>query len=144
MPSLDDVDLAKLTVRLTQDHREGKQMFRLMVFNVLAHNRDDHAKQFSFLMDRTGAWTLAPPYDLTFAPGIAGEHTTSVMGERKAPTAAHMHKVADAAGLARQVADRIVEQTREAFRRWPEIAAAGGVTDSTTAEIGRVIGAGAT
>ncbi len=144
MPSLDYVDLAKLTVRLTQDHREGEQMFRLMAFNVLAQNRDDHAKQFSFLMDRTGAWTLAPAYDLTFAPGIAGEHTTSVAGEGKAPTLAHMHKVADAAGLARQVADRIVEQTREAVRRWPETAAAAGVTEATAAEIGRVVGAGAT
>ncbi len=139
MPSLDYVDLAKLTVRLTQDHREGEQMFRLMAFNVLAHNRDDHAKQFSFLMDRTGVWTLAPAYDLTFAHGVAGEHTTSVAGEGKTPTLAHMHKVADAAGLARQVADRILEQTREAVRRWPEIAAEAGVTEDTSAEIGSVI-----
>lgn len=114
-------------------------MFRLMAFNVLAHNRDDHAKQFSFLMDRAGAWTLALAYELTFAPGIAGEQTTSVAGEGKAPTLAHIHKVADAAGLARQVADRIVEQTREAIRRWPDIAAEAGVTEATSAEIARVI-----
>ena len=53
-------------------------MFRRMVFNVICVNKDDHAKNFSFLCDN-GKWTLAPAYDITYSPeGIRGEHATSV------------------------------------------------------------------
>jgi serine/threonine-protein kinase HipA len=60
-------------------------MYRLAVFNVLAHNRDDHAKNFSFLMDENGEWKLAPGYDLTFSSGPRGEQSTMVMGEGRNP-----------------------------------------------------------
>lgn len=43
------------------------EAFRRMVFNVLAHNVDDHAKNFSFVMNQKGQWSLAPAYDLTFS-----------------------------------------------------------------------------
>lgn len=42
------------------------QLFRQMVFNVVTSNRDDHTKNFSFLMDENGSWSLSPAYDLTF------------------------------------------------------------------------------
>jgi serine/threonine-protein kinase HipA len=42
------------------------------VFNVLAHNRDDHSKNFSYLMDKDGQWKLSPAYDLTFSSGSRG------------------------------------------------------------------------
>jgi serine/threonine-protein kinase HipA len=135
MPSLDYVDLAKLAVRLTQDHSEGEQLFRLMAFNVLAHNRDDHAKQFSFLMNRAGAWSMAPAYDLTFSHGIAGEHTTSIAGEGKAPQLAHMLKVADAAGLKHAKAEDIVAQVRQVVAMWRKFAGDAGVSTRTTATI---------
>jgi len=139
MPSLDYVDLAKIAVRLTRDHRQGEQLFRLMAFNVLAHNRDDHAKQFSFLMDRTGAWSVAPAYDLTFSQGMGGEHTTSVAGEGRAPRREQMMKVADAAGLRPSVADEIVEQIRACVARWSEFAGDAGVTAKTAAMIDGVL-----
>jgi serine/threonine-protein kinase HipA len=47
-PSLDYEDLLSLTSYLTKDIREVEKMFRLAVFNVMAHNQDDHAKNFSF------------------------------------------------------------------------------------------------
>lgn len=55
------------------------KMFRLAAFNVLAHNRDDHAKNFTFLMDSNGLWRLSPAYDLIFSSGPRGEQ--SMMGE---------------------------------------------------------------
>ena len=67
VPSLDYEDLLNLTGALTKDIREVEKMYRLAVFNVLAHNRDDHAKNFSFLMDEKGEWKFAPAYDLTFS-----------------------------------------------------------------------------
>ena len=80
MPSLDYRDLIALTRSVTRDRREGRAMFVLAAFNVLARNRDDHARQFTFLMSRDGRWQLAPAYDLTFASGLGGEHCTSVLG----------------------------------------------------------------
>ena len=68
-PSLDYDDLIGLSSIMTRDIRECEKMFRYAVFNVLAHNRDDHAKNFSFLMDSQGQWKLSPAYDLTFSSG---------------------------------------------------------------------------
>lgn len=74
-------NLLNLTGYLTQSSEEVEQMFRLMVFNVLCDNKDDHVKNFSF-MYHTNHWTLAPAYDLTPCPdGYLGEHPISVCGK---------------------------------------------------------------
>ena len=65
-------------------------MFVRAVFNVLAHNRDDHARKFSFIMERDGTWGLSPAYDLTYSQGPGGEHSTSVLGHGKATTREHL------------------------------------------------------
>ena len=76
--SIDYVNLLALTGYLTQDPAQVEQMFRRMVFNVVCDNKDDHAKNFSFLCEN-GKWSLAPAYDITYSPeGTGGEHTTSV------------------------------------------------------------------
>ena len=76
--SIDYVNLLALTGYLTQDPVQVEQMFRRMVFNVVCANKDDHAKNFSFLCEN-GKWTLAPAYDITYFPeGTRGEHATSV------------------------------------------------------------------
>lgn len=76
--SIDYVNLLALTGYLTQDPAQVEQMFRRMVFNIVCVNKDDHAKNFSFLCEN-GKWTLAPAYDITYSPdGTRGEHATSV------------------------------------------------------------------
>lgn len=78
LPKLDYKTLLHLTGFLTQDSKEVEEMFRRMVFNVLTDNKDDHAKNFSFIC-REGKWSLAPAYDLTLCKtGYHGEHATSV------------------------------------------------------------------
>lgn len=77
--SIDYSNLLALTGYLTQDPAQVEQMFRRMVFNIICINKDDHAKNFSFLCDN-GRWSLAPAYDITYSPaGTHGEHATSVM-----------------------------------------------------------------
>ena len=77
-PTLDYKNLLSLTGYLTQDPLQVEEMFRRMVFNVLAENKDDHPKNFTFIC-REGKWTLSPAYDLTHcAAGYNGEHATSV------------------------------------------------------------------
>ena len=77
-PRLDYKTLLHLVGYLTQDPKQVDEMFRRMVFNVLTDNKDDHAKNFSFIY-KEGNWALAPAYDLTRCNnGYNGEHATSV------------------------------------------------------------------
>ena len=75
---VDYTNLLALTGYLTQDPAAVEETFRRMVFNIVAINKDDHSKNFTFLcMD--GKWELAPAYDITYSPeGTRGEHATSV------------------------------------------------------------------
>jgi serine/threonine-protein kinase HipA len=59
-PSLDYDDLLSLSLHLSKNIQEQEKVFRLACFNLFAHNRDDHAKNFSFLMDEHGAWKFSP------------------------------------------------------------------------------------
>lgn len=79
-PSLDYTELIKATLALTRELEEAHKLFRLMVFNVLTGNKDDHAKNFSFLF-KEGKWQLSPAYDLVPASGINGNHTTTINGK---------------------------------------------------------------
>lgn len=128
IPSLDYETLVALAQGLTRDVREVEAMFRLAVFNVLAHNRDDHAKNFTFLMNARGEWRLSPAYDLTFSAGPGGEQTTTVMGQGRAPSVAELTKLGEAAGLAKADVSEILDATHEAVRAWPTLADDYGVT----------------
>ena len=81
-PSMDYHGLMKLTKILTNNNEmDLENMFRRMCFNVFAHNRDDHSKNFTFLYDEENdSWRLSPAYDLTYSNTYYGEHTTSVDG----------------------------------------------------------------
>ena len=78
---LDYENLLKLTLVLTRDITQAEEMVRRMVFNVKSGNRDDHSKNFSFLLNKNFEWRLAPAYDLTPSAGINGEQTAMVNGK---------------------------------------------------------------
>jgi serine/threonine-protein kinase HipA len=81
VPSIDYHALLSATSILTKNINEVKRAFRLMLFNIVMHNKDDHAKNFAFLHDRQGDWRLAPGYDLTFSRGMNNAHTTAINGK---------------------------------------------------------------
>ena len=118
-PCLDYLSLMKLTKILTRDHKPDlENMFRRMCFNVYAHNRDDHAKNFTFLYDeKKDHWGLAPAYDLTYSNTYYGEHTTSVNGNGVDPGKAELLAVARASGMnerrCAKIADEIYEIVTE-------------------------------
>ncbi|WP_237738959.1 type II toxin-antitoxin system HipA family toxin [Galbibacter marinus] len=126
--SLDYEDLITLTGVLTKDIREVEKMYRLAVFNVLSHNRDDHSKNFSFLMDNKGEWKLSPAYDLTFSSGPRGQQSTMVMGEGQTPSTDHLVQLGIVANLERNKIDAIIQQTKYALNHWEVLAANHGVT----------------
>ena len=139
VPSLDYEDLASLTLILTKDVREVEKLFRLAVFNVLAHNRDDHAKNFSFLMDSTGEWKFAPAYDLTFSSGPNGEQSTMVMGEGKKPSLQHLKKLGIEANLSKSNINEIIDQTQYALSKWNILAKNHNVSNSNIQLISKTL-----
>jgi serine/threonine-protein kinase HipA len=122
LPSVGYVEFMQVTRRLTRDHREILKALQRCVFNVVMNNRDDHSKNFAFLLNEQNEWRLAPPYDLTYAAGLGGEHFMDVGGEGRAPNRAHVLKVARAGGLkdvdAEVVIDSVVDRlTVASFRQ---------------------------
>ena len=113
IPSLDYNILMRLTLELTKDFGEVEKMFRLMCFNIFAHNRDDHSKNFSFLYSEEEGWRLSPAYDLTYSSSIGGEHATCVNGNGRDPGIEDMMTVAERAGIKRGKAKDIAYLVKE-------------------------------
>jgi serine/threonine-protein kinase HipA len=114
IPALDYNSLMQLTLELTKDYSEVEKMYRLMCFNVFAHNRDDHSSNFSFLYDeKRGAWMLSPAYDLTYSNSIGGEHATCINGNGRDPAMADILTVAEKIGIAKLKAKQIAEQIEQ-------------------------------
>ena len=103
-PCLDYTELFKLSKIVSRNHKgELKELYRRMCFNVFAHNRDDHAKNFTWLYDeQADTFFLSPAYDLTYSTTYFGEHTTSVGGNGKNPGKAELVKVGTLSGLSRK------------------------------------------
>ena len=142
IPATDYADLLKVTRALTRNHADLLRLFRLMLFNIAAHNRDDHAKNFAFTLDdQTGEWSLAPAYDLTYSPGPGGEHTTTILGEGRQPTRGHCLKLADQFGLKPGETRPIIDQVNTAISHWRQFAEQAGCAKKMVVAIGKAIAA---
>ena len=107
-PSLDYIDLIKATLVLTKDAEEAHKLFRLMVFNVLTGNKDDHAKNFSFLYHEN-QWVLSPAYDLVPSAGFNNNHSTTIAGKGN-PVINDILEVAKQTGLKNKIAKDIFNE----------------------------------
>ncbi|NKL35439.1 type II toxin-antitoxin system HipA family toxin [Rhizobium leguminosarum bv. viciae] len=137
--SLNYGQLHKLTLMMTRDNSEVLRMFRRMVFNVYARNRDDHAKNHAFLMNADGRWTLSPAYDLTFSSGPGGEHSVDIAGEGRNPDMKHLLTVSRQASISDQDARDVVDQVRTAIEGWQQFAEKAGLSKSRTTELDRIL-----
>ncbi|MCR2050071.1 type II toxin-antitoxin system HipA family toxin [Acetatifactor muris] len=114
IPNLDYHTLMKLTSILTRDYSQLIQLFRRMCFNVFAHNRDDHSRNFTYLYDEEqNRWYLSPAYDLTYSNSIGGEHATCVNGNGYNPGRADLLAVAAQAGIEPKEAGYILQEVEE-------------------------------
>lgn len=112
-PMADYKQLLNLTGYLTQSPAAVEQMFRRMVFNVLIENKDDHAKNFSFIAREDGSWQLAPAYDiLPFPEGYHGQHATSVLSNGN-PTDDDMLKAGESIRISKKRGKEILEEMKE-------------------------------
>jgi len=110
VPQADYVALLRLTQFMTRDTREVLRAFERCVFNVVFNNRDDHAKNFSFLLGADGRWQFSPAYDLTFNEGPGGEHQMDICGEARAPARQHLLQLAGMTGIAERDAKQAIER----------------------------------
>lgn len=114
------------------------QAFRRMAFNILAANHDDHTKNFAFLMDSGGNWSLSPAYDLTFAYDPSNRwlksHLMGVLGKFDDIAAQDMLRIADQFAI--PYAKSTIAEIRDAIGSWGEFASAAGLERADTDMIG--------
>lgn len=113
-PSLDYHSLMKLTKIITRDNKDDvENMFRRMCFNVFAHIRDDHSKNFTYLYDESAdSWRLSPAYDLTYSNTYYGEHTTTVDGNGRNPGKKELLAVGTMAGMKKELCMDIITEIK--------------------------------
>ena len=110
MASIGYQSLLRATRALTQSEREVEKAFERCVFNVVFNNRDDHTKNFSFRMDDSFTWKLAPCYDLTYNEGPGGEHQMDIEGEGRSPARANLLRLASTNSLKLDWAIEVIER----------------------------------
>lgn len=113
LSTLDYGHLMDLANRLENDLGAAEKIFRLAVFNLYAHNTDDHSKNFGFLMDFHGNWHFAPAYDLTFSPSINNCHQLSYAGTYQNPTQTDLIRLAKHFNIKHPT--QIVEEVKQAL-----------------------------
>ena len=122
LPDSDYSTLLKVTAHITRSHQDMVEVFRRMIFNVLAGNRDDHTRNFSFLMNAKGEWSLSPAYDVTFNTGINGQHSMSIAGEGQDISRKAIQRIADMIPLSPVQVDNIIVEVTEAFQEFAQLA----------------------
>ena len=123
--------------------KEIEQFYRRMTFNCLAANQDDHVKNVSFLMDRTGRWSLAPAYDITFAYDKDNKwlrgHKMTVNGKTTDIAATDIVAAGTAMGLKERRCKDIAEECTEVIAHFPDFAKEVGIRKETVDYINSVI-----
>jgi serine/threonine-protein kinase HipA len=127
--------LFRVTESLTRDHAQKLELFRRACLNVLAGNRDDHLKNFAFLMDAEGTWRLAPFFDFTFHAGPNGWHTLSVAGEGLNPRRRDLLRLAGQADLRPGDAAGVIDQVRGAVAQFARLADGAALSKRTVARL---------
>lgn len=103
-----------------------EEQFRRMVFNIVARNQDDHVKNIAFLMDRSGNWSLAPAFDMTYSYQPAGKWTSShqmtMNGKRSDFTLEDFKACAKSASMKRGRAETVIDEVQTVVARWRDYA----------------------
>lgn len=116
--AVDYTTFLRATRMITRDEREVQKAFERAVFNVLFHNRDDHAKNLAYRMDAQRHWKLAPCFDLTYSEGPGGEHQMDVCGEGRHIGRKHLTQLAQQGGLDARWATQRLDAMLEVVDQW--------------------------
>ncbi len=133
-------ELLGVAQQLTREASSLDELFRRMLFNVVVGNRDDHEKNFTFLMDSGGTWRVSPAYDLTWSGGTTRhDHTLLIGGKGREIGWADCLAVAGAVGMKARTAAVHRERVLEGAKRWPEFAGRAGLDERVMHQIQREI-----
>ena len=120
-----------------------EQMYRRMVFNIVARNQDDHVKNIAFLMDRKGKWSLAPAFDVTYSynpsGAFAARHQMTLNGKSDDFTMEDFKACARTASMKRKVAESIIDEVQATVSRWTDYADEAGVKPLQRDKIDRTL-----
>ena len=111
-------DLLKVSAHLTKNRHDTIEIFRRMIFNAFAHNRDDHGKNFSFVMNPQGKWCLSSGYDITYSHGPHGYHSMDPCNGKRHPQRCDFESLAKEFSLKLSVLNEIIDRTRSAVSKW--------------------------
>jgi len=129
MSSVDYGHIIDTAYTLENSASARKKVLQLAAFNIYSHNRDDHSKNFSWLMNESGKWSLAPAYDLTYSSTAIDEHSTTVDGEGANPGRKNIISLAKQFSISKP--EELIEEVQDSIGQWPKIAKESGVsTDS--------------
>ncbi|MEN8225941.1 MAG: type II toxin-antitoxin system HipA family toxin [Bacteroidota bacterium] len=137
LSNMDYGHLMDCAFRLEKHVGAYEKVLRLASFNVFAHNRDDHSKNISFLMNREGRWRMAPAYDLTFSFSSHGMHSTTVDGEGKDPGRTQLISLAQQFGV--KSPEMIIDEVQDVVSNWKKYANESGMGVESRQRIGKVI-----
>ena len=119
---------------------EQLQLYRRMVFNVIARNQDDHTKNIAFLMNQDGEWSLSPAFDMMYSYNPAGKwaskHQMTINGKRDEFTKEDLLSVAASSDL--KGADNVIKDVLAAVKQWPDFATQAGINDKQITRIAKL------
>lgn len=138
LSNLDYGHIMDCAFKLERDVQAYEKVLRIAAFNVFAHNRDDHSKNVSFLMDEFGNWKLAPAYDLTFSSSSHGMHSTMVSGESANPTKKHLMELVSYFKI--KNGEKIIDHVQATVYKWNTYAKQCKVSTVSKNRIEKVIG----
>lgn len=125
-------ELFEVARRLNLPATASEQLFRRMIFNVVARNHDDHSKNFAFMFDEEKSWHLAPAFDVVFSykPGSrwVNNHCMTINGKRDGFRREDFYGFSTLSPLfSKRKIDQIVDEVTASVARWPELAKTYGV-----------------
>ena len=122
-------------------YAEAEQMFRRMVFNVIARNCDDHTKNFSFILKQGGRWELAPAYDIchAFRPGSewVSQHALSICGRRTNISRENLITIGKS--IRCKKTEEIIDEINDKIHQWDHYATKAGVAKGIKEAINKTL-----
>jgi serine/threonine-protein kinase HipA len=134
-------ELFRLTRYLTGNQQDVIEQYRRMVFNIIGRNQDDHAKNFSFIMNEDGVWNISPAYDITYAngAGYTKNHQLSLMGKVNDFTKQDLLEIAKIHSIKNKDAQNIIDKTLDIFKSFEDRAKEYGIDSKLIEEISKNI-----
>lgn len=131
--------VAEVIYRLGMGQDEIEQLYRRMVFNIIARNQDDHVKNISFLMDNRGIWSLAPAYDITFAYDPTNywlsRHQMSMNSKLDNFVLDDFYESGKRMNIKKRRVENILTEISDAIQKWPDFASEAKLKEEVTVDI---------